>query len=135
MGSSTGTLLIPDDHLLREVLASGTRRAAVHAEDEERLNARLPIRNSGGGPELHPQWRDVKTALLATERLIKLARICERPVHVLHITTCDEIALLRNAGDIAVLCSVVFVGRHNARQYPQSRRVKKLRRTRHAAIN
>ena len=101
MGSSTGTLLIPDDHLLREVLASGTRRAAVHAEDEERLNARLPIRNSGGGPELHPQWRDVKTALLATERLIKLARICERPVHVLHITTCDEIAFLRNAGDIA----------------------------------
>lgn len=103
MGSSTGTLLIPDDKLLREVLTSGTRRAAVHAEDEERLNARLPIRNSGGGPELHPQWRDVKTALLATERLIKLARICERPVHVLHITTREEIGLLRNASDIATV--------------------------------
>ena len=103
MGSSTGTLLIPDDNMLKEVLSSGRRRAAVHAEDENRLKERLPIRNSGGGPELHPQWRDVKTALLATERLVRLARTHRRPVHVLHVTTADEINLLRKVRDIATV--------------------------------
>ena len=103
MGSSTGTLLIPDDVMLEEVLSSGRRRAAVHAEDEDRMNERLPIRNSGGGPELHPQWRDVNTALLATKRLIKLSRVHNRPVHVLHVTTADEINILRKAKDIATV--------------------------------
>ena len=103
MGSSTGTLLIPDDNMLKDVLSSGRRRAAVHAEDEDRLNERLPIRNSGGGPELHPQWRDVKTSLLATERLIRLARTHRRPVHVLHVTTADEINLLRKSRDVATV--------------------------------
>ncbi|MFP6755784.1 MAG: dihydroorotase [Alphaproteobacteria bacterium] len=103
MGSSTGTLLIPDDNMLKDVLSSGRRRAAVHAEDEDRLNERLPIRNSGGGPEIHPQWRDVKTSLLATERLIRLARTHRRPVHVLHVTTADEINLLRKSRDVATV--------------------------------
>ena len=58
MGSSTGSLLIPNDDLLLQVLLSGVRRAAVHSEDEERLNARMDIRDSGGGVELHPIWRD-----------------------------------------------------------------------------
>ena len=101
MGSSTGTLLIPDDEMLRKVLASGRRRAAVHAEDEDRLNERMYIRDSGGGPELHPQWRDVDTALLATKRLVKNARELNRPVHVLHISTAEEINLLKTARDIA----------------------------------
>src|SRR5688572_2301855 len=40
MGSSTGDLLVPDDATLERVLRSGTRRVAVHAEDEPRLRER-----------------------------------------------------------------------------------------------
>ncbi len=103
MGSSTGTLLIPDDNTLRKVLASGNRRAAVHAEDEARLVERMHIKNSVGGPELHPLWRDVDTAFLATQRLIKHARELNRKVHVLHVTTSNEIDFLRKARDIATV--------------------------------
>ena len=95
MGSSTGTLLVPDDAAIERVLRAGNRRVAVHAEDEERLVERRAIAERGGDPALHPEWRDVETARLATERLLALARRTLRPVHVLHVTTAEEMDLLR----------------------------------------
>jgi dihydroorotase len=103
MGSSTGSLLIPTDELLSRVLESGVRRAAVHSEDEERMNQRMEIRDSGGGVELHPIWRDAETAIRSTTRLIKLAKARKRPVHVLHVTTSQEIDILEQARDIATV--------------------------------
>ena len=50
MGASTGNLLVADDEGIAEVLAHGTRRVAIHAEDEPRMKERfiwprkLPIR-------------------------------------------------------------------------------------------
>ncbi len=96
MGSSTGSLLVPDDALLERVLRSGRRRVAVHAEDEPRLTARRPIADAATDPSAHPEWRDVETARRATERLMRLAAATGRPVHVLHITTAEEITLLAN---------------------------------------
>ena len=103
MGSSTGTLLIPTDELLLKVLESGSRRTAVHSEDEARMNERMKIRDSGGGVELHPEWRDAETAIRSTKRLLALARRTKRPVHVLHVTTTDEIDMLEKARDIATV--------------------------------
>src|SRR6185436_14304759 len=77
MGSSTGNLLVPDDAHVREVLAHGKRRVAVHAEDEDRLNARKGERKPGD-PRSHPVWRDAETALLATQRVVTLARETRR---------------------------------------------------------
>lgn len=106
MGSSTGSLLVPDDETLERVLRSGSRRVAVHAEDEERLTERRAIADSGNDPALHPQWRDVETARLATERLMKLVAETRRPAHVLHITTAEEIAMLRDRPDwMSVECT------------------------------
>ncbi len=99
MGSSTGSLLVPDDETLERVLRSGSRRVAVHAEDEERLVERRAIAESGDDPALHPQWRDAETARLATERLMRLVVETRRPTHVLHITTAEEIAMLRDRPD------------------------------------
>lgn len=100
MGSSTGSLLVPDDATLARVLASGRRRVAVHAEDETRLEARKGVRRAKD-PSSHPDWRDVETALIATSRLLGLARAARRPVHVLHVTTAEEMALLAKNKDIA----------------------------------
>jgi dihydroorotase len=106
MGSSTGTLLVPDDDTLERVLRSGSRRVAVHAEDEARLAERRSIAESGDDPALHPQWRDVETARLATERLMRLVTETRRPAHVLHITTAEEIAMLRGRPDwMSVECT------------------------------
>jgi len=92
-------LLVPDDETLERVLRSGSRRVAVHAEDEERLVERRAIAESGDDPALHPQWRDAETARLATERLMRLVVETRRPTHVLHITTAEEIAMLRDRPD------------------------------------
>ncbi len=100
MGSSTGTLLVPDDEHVERVLRHGRRRVAVHSEDEERLNARKGERIPGD-PRSHPVWRDAEAALLATKRLTALARKAARRVHVLHVSTGDEIEYLRAHKDIA----------------------------------
>ena len=94
MGSSTGTLLVPDDSLLERVLRSGTRRAAVHAEDEPRLVERRSLAEAAADVSAHPEWRDVETARRATERLMRFAFSTGRPVHVLHVTTAEEMELL-----------------------------------------
>jgi dihydroorotase len=101
MGSSTGSLLVPDDATLRRVLADGRRRVAVHAEDEERLKARREVAEKAGHPRAHPDWRDVDTALAATRRLVRLATAARRRIHVLHVTTAEEAAFLESCKDIA----------------------------------
>jgi dihydroorotase len=103
MGKSTGNLLVDTDDDLRRVLANGRRRVAVHAEDEQRLERRyreLDLEQRDD-IQLHPEWRDVETALRAPRRLLALARETARPVHVLHITTAEELELLRAHRDIA----------------------------------
>ncbi len=103
MGASTGDLLVDDDTRIADTLAHGFRRVAVHAEDEARLKERRPIAESGGGAVLHPEWRDAESARLATERLLRLARRCGRRIHVLHVTTAEEVPLLAANKDIATM--------------------------------
>jgi dihydroorotase len=103
MGSSTGSLLVPDDEALEAVLRSGNRRVAIHAEDEARLRERMTLVRESGDVSLHPVWRDVETAVRATRRVLKLARETGRRVHVLHVTTAEEMALLADAKDIATV--------------------------------
>ena len=100
MGSSTGSLLVAGDADIARVLASGRRRIAVHAEDEARLEERKALRREGD-PASHPVWRDVETAVRATRRILDLARAAGRRVHVLHVTTAEELALLAAHKDIA----------------------------------
>ena len=103
MGSSTGGLLLEDDDNLIKALNNGRRRVAVHAEDEPRLRERKKIAEKEGHPRAHPEWRDVDTALTATRRLISAARKTGRKVHVLHVTTAEEMAYLASHKDIATV--------------------------------
>jgi len=103
MGSSTGGLLLEDDANLLKALKNGRRRVAVHAEDEPRLRERKALAEAEGHPRAHPVWRDEQTALIATKRLIKAARATGRRVHVLHITTAEEMEFLATCKDIATV--------------------------------
>lgn len=100
MGSSTGSLLLADEADLRRVLSVIRRRASFHAEDEKRLNERKPLRVEGD-PRSHPVWRDETAAMLATERLVRLARETGARVHVLHVSTAVEMAFLQDHKDVA----------------------------------
>jgi dihydroorotase len=100
MGSSTGSLLVEDDEGLRRILGVIRRRAAFHAEDEGRLNARKDQRIEND-PRSHPIWRDETAALMATQRLVSAAREAGARVHVLHISTKEEIEFLRHHKDVA----------------------------------
>ena len=93
MGASTGDLLVSDDPTLARVLASGTRRVAIHAEDEYRMKDRESLRVAGD-PSSHPVWRDDESAMLATQRIVRLAHAAKRRVHVLHVTTPAELEFL-----------------------------------------
>ena len=104
MGASTGSLLVDDDDALARVLASGTRRVAIHAEDEARMNARKDYRVEGD-PSSHPVWRDDESAMLATRRIIALARAARRRLHILHVTTPAELEYIAGHKDIAT-CEV-----------------------------
>ena len=81
-------------------LKSGCRRMALHSEDEARLKARAMLAMPGD-PSTHPVWRDVETARLSTERALRLARAAGRRVHLLHLTTAEELPLLEDARDFA----------------------------------
>jgi len=101
MGASTGDLLVPDDETLTRVLASGSRRVAIHSEDNARLDERKDFR--GDNVANHPVWRDVESALKSTRRLLAIAEEAQRRVHVLHVTTAEEIALLADHKDLVTV--------------------------------
>ncbi|WP_185983067.1 dihydroorotase [Aureimonas mangrovi] len=93
MGSSTGSLLVEDDEGVRTILRNTRRRAAFHSEDEFRLRERLGERVEND-PSSHPVWRDETAALLCTERLVRIAEETGARIHVLHISTAEEIDFL-----------------------------------------
>jgi dihydroorotase len=100
LGSSTGTLLLSKEADILAALKAGRRRVAVHSEDEDRMIQRKPLAERGR-PQTHPVWRDAESARLSTERVLRLARAAGRRLHVLHVTTGDEIPLLADSKDIA----------------------------------
>jgi dihydroorotase len=99
LGSSTGTLLLDHEADIAAMLRAGRRRVAVHSEDEDRLKSRKHLAITGD-PRSHPVWRDAEAARMSTERVIHLARAAGRRLHVLHVTTAEEIPLLAEAKDI-----------------------------------
>lgn len=100
MGASTGDLLVQDDEGVEAVLRAINRRAAFHSEDEYRLADRRDLARQGDWTS-HPEVRDPQAAIQSTQRLLRLARKTGKRIHVLHITTAQEMELLANAKDVA----------------------------------
>jgi dihydroorotase len=102
MGASTGDLLAATDAEVEAVLSHGTRVVAVHAEDEMMMQEnKKTILKDSSDVRLHPVWRSPESCLSATTRLVRIARKYGRRVHVLHITTAEEMAFLAKNKDIA----------------------------------
>ncbi len=104
MGASTGSLLVEDDEGVERVLNAISRRAAFHSEDEYRLRDRKELAVQGDWSS-HIIVRDAEAAIMSTKRLLRLARKCGKRIHVLHVTTAEEMDLLAEAKDVAT-CEV-----------------------------
>ena len=102
MGSSTGSLLVADDAGVGAILKAISRRAAFHSEDEFRLEERKSLRVPGD-PRSHPVWRDPEAAMRSTKRLVALAHTYGKRIHVLHISTAEEMVFLADHKDVATV--------------------------------
>jgi len=106
LGSSTGTLLLDKEEDIAAALRAGRRRMAVHSEDEARLKERSRLAMPGD-PSTHPVWRDVETARRSTERVLKLAKTAGRRLHILHVTSAEELPLIAAAREFATVEAAV----------------------------
>lgn len=102
MGSSTGDLLVATDEEVEAVLKNGKRIVAVHAEDEMMMREnKEKILGDSNDVALHNHWRSWEGCLSATERLVRIARKHGRRIHILHISTRQEMEFLAAHKDIA----------------------------------
>ncbi len=95
MGASTGSLLVNRAEDLERIFAHGTRLIAVHAEDEARIQARTPQFAQRTDAAAHSELRDNECALIATRLALSLSKKYRRRLHILHLSTLEEVALLR----------------------------------------
>jgi dihydroorotase len=116
MGASTGTLLVQDDEGVEQVLRHTNRRATFHSEDEYRLAERRPLARTGDWTS-HPEVRDAQSAIESTHRLVRLAKKLGKRIHVLHVTTKDEIEYLAAHKDVA---SVEVTPQHLTLEGPEA---------------
>lgn len=97
MGSSTGSLLVSEESDLERVYRHGKRPSPVHAEDEGRLRERKALISDQPHVREHPFLRDPESAVLATRRVIRLCEETGRPIHILHVSTSQEVDLIAEA--------------------------------------
>lgn len=109
LGSSTGSLLLYDEVKLLKIFKTLKTPIAVHSESEVMLNENAHIRDNAKSVHAHPVWRSSETAMKSTEMVIKLAKAAQRKIHILHISTKEEIEYLAGEKDY---CTVEVTPQH-----------------------
>jgi len=100
MGSSTGNLLVDDQKALEDIFNYSPVIITTHCEDTplitenekkafEKYGVDIPV-------ELHAEIRSREACLLSTKKAIELAQKFNSKLHVLHISTKDEIELFQS---------------------------------------
>ena len=92
-GSSTGKLLVDKEADIEKVISSSDRVVSIHSEDEEILKLRKKFIKKGD-VHSHPEWRNVECAMSSTRRVVKIAERYNKKIHVLHVTTKEEVDFL-----------------------------------------
>ena len=90
MGSSTGDLLVHEQRDLENIFANTGGVIATHAEDEDRLQSRIPKFAHRRDIAAHAECRDIECALIATKRASSLARDHDHRLHIVHLTSGAE---------------------------------------------
>lgn len=101
MGSSTGNMLVDNPGTLQRIFAESPMLIATHCEDEATIRENLERYKSMYGDQLtaahHPLIRDVKACYLSSSMAVEMAKKHGTRLHILHISTKDELALFDNS--------------------------------------
>lgn len=113
MGSSTGNMLVDDEDTLKKIFSETKIPVAVHCEDEATIKANLANYMNQYGDNIpfdcHPKIRSNEACYKSTKKAIELAKQSDTQLHVLHLSTAEEMALfatdeLRNKKITAEVC-------------------------------
>ncbi|MEK7643678.1 MAG: dihydroorotase [Patescibacteria group bacterium] len=100
MGASTGDLLVADEESQRLVSAECARLnlvLAVHAEEEALIEENKKLYHGKSGASIHSKIRNGRAAVEAVKKAIGYARDYGVKIYLLHISTAEEISLIRDA--------------------------------------
>lgn len=100
MGASTGNMLVDNDETLAEIFSKSPMLIATHCEDETIIAANVKKFTELHGEELsvdyHPLIRSHEACFRSTEKAVGLAKQYGTRLHVLHLSTADELKLFEN---------------------------------------
>lgn len=100
MGSSTGNMLVDKREALEKVFSQSQILIATHCEDEARVRERNAEFSTKYGDQLdasfHPIIRDELACYLSSSMAVELAQKHNTRLHILHISTADELSLFTN---------------------------------------
>jgi len=100
LGSSTGNMLVDRQDVLEKIFSSTSMLIAVHAEDEETIQANLQQHKEQYGEDIpvrcHPIIRSEEACYISSSKAIELAKKTGARLHVFHVSTGKETELFRN---------------------------------------
>lgn len=100
MGSSTGNMLVDDGTTLERIFEQAGMLIAVHCEDEQTISDNLEIYEAQYGEDIpiecHPEIRSEAACFKSSYLATKLAKKYNTRLHILHISTEEELALFTN---------------------------------------
>ena len=101
MGSSTGNMLVDDENTLTRLFKNAPALIATHCEDEKTILTNLEHYKEIYGDEIpitaHPLIRNEEACFKSSSYAVELAKKYGTRLHVLHISTEEEINLFSNS--------------------------------------
>lgn len=100
MGSSTGNMLVDDEHVLNKIFANIDGIVVTHCEDEDTIKRRTAQYKALFGENIpmnyHPVIRNDEACYISSRLATDLAKKHNTRLHVFHISTAKELSLFRN---------------------------------------
>jgi dihydroorotase len=100
MGSSTGNMLVDNANVLENVFSQSPMLIATHCEHEATVRANAEKHRASYGDEMpakyHPIIRNEEVCFKSSSFAVELAKKYNTRLHILHITTAEELALFTN---------------------------------------
>lgn len=97
VGSSTGDLLVDKDEDIARLFTIPHILWVIHAEDEYLIAINEKSLSNKSNPAVHSKIRDKKVAIIALKRVIQLAEKNKTNIHICHISTKEEVELIKQA--------------------------------------
>jgi dihydroorotase len=100
MGSSTGNMLVDNENALKELFAKATLLVTAHCEDEPMIRKNSEIYMEKYGEDvpvkMHPLIRSREACFRSSSHAVNLAKEYNTRLHILHLSTADELKLFSN---------------------------------------